>query len=97
MKKIVLTILLSTVFIVGCDADKEILKRAKQIEKERKELSMYEFTESRLFNIDGRGNKTYIQEVKIDGCEYIIITGHVSYRYPWKSITHKGNCKNCKK
>ena len=39
---------------------------------------------------------SYLRTIILDSCEYYYINDATYYGYEVRSITHKGNCKNCR-
>jgi hypothetical protein len=88
-----------TTFLCGCkDNEDEIIKKAEQIKNARSIKENYSIKNKKTIILnDGFQNKEEIYIFEFDGCEYIMYQKNVGTRWGVLGLTHKGNCKYCRK
>ena len=94
-----LTCMCLTAFLCSCkDNEDEIIKKAERIKHVRSIKENNPIKNKKTITLKKDFFDT--EEITIfefDGCEYIMYKKHIDTRWGVLGLTHKGNCKYCKR
>lgn len=89
--------------LCGCfESDANVLRKAEEIKKFEAQKTALKEVDYKVLKARGSTVRflvidSYIRTIEYDGCEYLIYVDRDSFHSRGVGMTHKGNCRYCKK